>query len=222
MTFNGLVGQLQRNEVDMVVADLAVTRDREQVIDFTYPFHFGYSTVLLRRSDPEQYRWRKLLDPFKWQVIATIGVALVASSVVILLLERNNLNYRKRSSATPVRYHCAFHSYIGTISALYASLLNEAVVGTPQSTTGRSFLSAWWLLSIVVSATYCGNLIAFLTVTKEKMPFDTLAQMADVGGQQWGTIGGTLWEDIFMVTFHGRPFDEEGGLYYSSWSHVEV
>ncbi|WAR19830.1 IR93A-like protein, partial [Mya arenaria] len=67
--------------------------------------------------------------------------------------------------------------------------------------TGRSFMSAWWLLSLVLSATYCGNLIAFLTVTKEKMPFDTLAQMAQMAGSyKWGTIGGTLWEDNFMTS----------------------
>ena len=49
----------------MAVADVAIQRDREQVMDFTYPFYFGYTTVMVRKPDPNQYKWMKLLEPFR-------------------------------------------------------------------------------------------------------------------------------------------------------------
>ena len=70
----------------------------------------------------------------------------------------------------------------------------------PRSTSGRTFFSAWFLFCLVIAATYSGNLIAFLTVTKEKIPFNSLAELVSYAQTYtWGIIGGTLWEDTFMV-----------------------
>jgi hypothetical protein len=49
----------------MVVGDIAITNDREMVMDFTFPFYFGFSTVLLKRLSNENNNWRKLADPLK-------------------------------------------------------------------------------------------------------------------------------------------------------------
>jgi hypothetical protein len=49
--------------------------------------------------------------------------------------------------------------------------------------------------------TYCGNLIAFLTITKEQPPFNTIAEMLELKGTyKWGTVGGTNWEMVFPVS----------------------
>jgi hypothetical protein len=73
-------------------------------------------------------------------------------------------------------------------------------VNLPESVAGRTFVSCWWLFSIVVVGTYCGNLIAFLTVTKDKPPFETLDEMADLKGDyKWGFQEGTHWEHVFKV-----------------------
>ena len=60
-------------------------------------------------------------------------------------------------------------------------------------------MSCWWLFCIVVVAIYCGNLIAFLTVTKDKPPFNSLEELLMLKGEfRWGTLGGTAWEDILI------------------------
>ena len=69
----------------------------------------------------------------------------------------------------------------------------------PDSWAGRTFISSWWLFCIVVVATYCGNLIAFLTVSKGKPPFASLEGLLLVKDEfRWGTLGGTNWEDAFI------------------------
>ena len=69
----------------------------------------------------------------------------------------------------------------------------------PQSVTGRTFLSLWWLFSIITMATYSGNLIAFLTVNKEVLPFKDIVSMVAQSSYAWGTIGGSSYVDVFSV-----------------------
>jgi len=61
----------------------------------------------------------------------------------------------------------------------FAALPVAGGVNLPESNAGRTFVSCWWLFCIVIVATYCGNLIAFLTVTKETAPFNTLDEMVE-------------------------------------------
>jgi hypothetical protein len=52
-------------EVDMVVGDIAITNERDMVMDYTFPFDFGYTMVLIKRLSDEKNDWRKLADPLK-------------------------------------------------------------------------------------------------------------------------------------------------------------
>ncbi|KAL4219833.1 hypothetical protein ACF0H5_020245 [Mactra antiquata] len=147
-TFNGLVGQLQRKEIDITAAPLSEQPERHQVMDFSYPFFYEYTTVVVKKPDPLASKWRRLLDPFKWQVLISIGG-----------------------------------------------------VHLPYSVSGRTLVSFWWLFCIIIVGTYCGNLIAFLTVTKETPPFNTLAEMVELkNSYKWGTLGATGWEMILRTS----------------------
>ena len=61
------------------------------------------------------------------------------------------------------------------------------------------FLSSWWIFSIVLAATYSGNLIAFLTVNKDKPPFNTLQAMVEQDEYRYGTIDQSMWTMLFQV-----------------------
>jgi len=57
----------------MTVAPLAMTADRDGVMDFTYPFFYDFTTVLIRKPDPNARKWGTLIYPFKWQVLVSIS-----------------------------------------------------------------------------------------------------------------------------------------------------
>ena len=85
---------------------------------------------------------------------------------------------------------------------MYASLCTLGGVHLPDSWAGRTFVSFWWLFCIIIVATYCGNLIAFLTVPQDKPPFTNLAELIALKGDFiWGTLGGTSWEVTFTKVF---------------------
>lgn len=48
-------------------------------------------------------------------------------------------------------------------------------------------------------ATYSGNFVAFLTVSKTKLPFTDLEGLVAQSSYKWGTAGATIYETIFKV-----------------------
>jgi hypothetical protein len=69
----------------------------------------------------------------------------------------------------------------------------------PKNSPGRVVASMWWLISIIVYAVYTGNLIAFLTVTEQKMPFDTLQAMVRQSQYKYGLERGIVQQTLFQV-----------------------
>ena len=58
----------------------------------------------------------------------------------------------------------------------------------------------WYLAVIVMCGTYSGNLVAFLTVVKTPIPFDTLEELANQDQYKFGVLGGTAWVTSFEVS----------------------
>jgi len=52
---------------------------------------------------------------------------------------------------------------------------------------------------IVVIATFSGNLIAFLTVSKQTLPFQTLEEMLSQSDIKFGMPSGTIYITHFKV-----------------------
>jgi hypothetical protein len=60
-------------------------------------------------------------------------------------------------------------------------------------------ITFFWLFSIILVATYCGNLIAFLTVARDTRPFDSLAELVEQDEYKWGFVSGTYFVTWFQV-----------------------
>ena len=76
------------------------------------------------------------------------------------------------------------------------------VTGT---TTPPSYLSArviesfWLFFTIIIAASYCGNLIAFLTVHVDKRPFRSVEGLVGQDQYKWGFTGGSVYVTLLKV-----------------------
>ena len=73
------------------------------------------------------------------------------------------------------------------------------ISGFPRRTPIQSLrflIGFWWTFCVAIIATYTGNLIAFLAVEKEIVPFQTYRDLAENQEYKVGTLGGT-----YSVTF---------------------
>ncbi|KAK7104405.1 hypothetical protein V1264_019127 [Littorina saxatilis] len=209
-TWVGLIGQLANSKVDLVVAPLTVTQQREQAMDFTYPFFNDADTVIYKKPDPKKDKWRTYLQPLKWQVLLLICVSLLATSLLLGFLESWSPFYPGNRLSEHRGHHT---SYFRSFRLLYGALLAQADDDLPRSHSGRVLVSCWWIFSIVVAATYSGNLIAFLTVDKSSPLFVTLQDLLDQGTYKWGFMGGSA--------IHQTVKASNSILYNQLWSNVQ-
>ena len=71
----------------------------------------------------------------------------------------------------------------------------------PALGCGRVVAGSWWMLVIIVYGIYTGNLIAFLSITLLKLPFETLEQMTAQTDYVYGTEEGLVHQMLFQVPF---------------------
>ncbi|ESO85423.1 hypothetical protein LOTGIDRAFT_107877 [Lottia gigantea] len=187
-TWSGLIGMLQREEVDLVAGPLTTIIAREKVMDFTFPFYHDFLSVLIKKPDPSLTKWRTMIDPFRWEVLLCIGISLVGASVILFLLEKWNPFYQREPY---LNRYAGTHIFQDAFWYMFGAMLTQGGEHLPDSQAGRTMISTWWLFSIIMAATYSGNLIAFLTVTKDTAPFETLDQLIDNGDYTWGLLGGS-------------------------------
>ncbi|XP_021375561.1 probable glutamate receptor [Mizuhopecten yessoensis] len=188
-SWTGMIGELQREEVDLMIAPASIQAGREMVMDFTHPYYFDTSTILMKRPDPNKTKWRTLIDPFADIVHMCIWITLSLAALILTLLEKINPFYRHQDEE--------HRTYQNTFWYMFGALLTQGGDRLPESQTGRTLISFWWLFSIIMVATYSGNLIAFLTVAKDKLPFNSLAELVAQSEYGWGTLGGTYFITMF-------------------------
>ncbi|XP_012940485.2 glutamate receptor [Aplysia californica] len=193
-SWTGMVGQVVRQEVDMVIAPIGVTGARERVVDFTFAFFYDDSAVIMKKPDPEKSKWRTYIDIFRQEVLMCIAAALILGAVVIMALEKAVTFVYIPSPRVFAK------TYAGSFWYLMGAMLNQGGRDLPTSLAGRMFISSWWLFCLVVAGTYSGNLIAVLTVSKDKPPFDTLEEMANQDEYRFGTLGNSMWTTLFETS----------------------
>ncbi|KAK3794516.1 hypothetical protein RRG08_003667 [Elysia crispata] len=225
-TWNGMIGQVARQEVDMIVAPIGITEARESVIDFTSPFFYDDSAVILKKPDPNASKWRTYIDIFSQEVLWCVFATLLTGFAVIsLLVVAEKFVYQSKQKVFA-------NSYFGSFLYLYGAMLAQGGRNLPKSAAGRIFLSSWWLFCIVVAGTYSGNLIAVLTVTKDKPPFNTLKEMAAQNEYKFGTLKNSMWTELFKTSPRpefqsiaakmNRFYRDDPDIYHSSTAlHLE-
>ena len=83
---------------------------------------------------------------------------------------------------------------------------STAVVHQSTSTSGSILMCAWFLMSMVTIASYTGKLTANSVVTKQPVPFSTLAELVKRTDYRWGLDPGTSLETFVAVSPAKVPF----------------
>jgi len=87
-SWSGMIGDLVAGNIDLIVADLTMTSEREEVIDFVSPyFDQAGISIVLRRKVREQSLF-KFLSVLKTEVWLGIVAAVIVTAVLIWLLDR--------------------------------------------------------------------------------------------------------------------------------------
>ncbi|XP_078667092.1 glutamate receptor ionotropic, kainate 1-like isoform X1 [Branchiostoma floridae x Branchiostoma belcheri] len=204
--WNGMVRDLVIKKADVAAASFTISYEREQDIDFTKPYiDIGLTFVLSNQIEKED-RPFKFLDVFEPNLWLSILLSTLAVSFFISLVNK----------LSPSGYHGHFvqeeepellaeeedpeeiqekkEEMITMMSlgnALFfavASLLQQGGDVYPRSAPGRITASLWWLVTVIIVATYTANLAAFLTVSRMDTDINSVEDLVSQKLVQYGTV----------------------------------
>lgn len=104
-----------RQEVDLMVAGASIQASREQVMDFTHPFYYDTTTILIKLPDPDENKMFTLAKPFKIEVIVCIFFVLPVSAFLLFLIEKLSPYYKIHGSEGKQNYQMSFWYMFGAL-----------------------------------------------------------------------------------------------------------
>ncbi|ERL85395.1 hypothetical protein D910_02815 [Dendroctonus ponderosae] len=231
--WDGMVGELVRNEADLTIAPITITSERERVIDFSKPFMSLGISIMIKKPMKQKPGVFSFLNPLSQEIWISVVFAFVGVSIVLFIVSRFS-PYEWRilhHSDEPIRLPPHLHTNSGGTMANDFSLLNSLWFSlaafmqqggdiSPKSISGRIVGACWWFFTLIIISSYTANLAAFLTVERMVAPINSPEDLASQTEVEYGTLmGGATW-DFFkrsQITLYSRMWE-----FMNSRKHVFV
>ena len=196
---------VQRGEADAAIGGIAITENREEVVDFTLPTINTGLTILVPSESSEgvfgQIRsfWRTIVSSdLPWMIVMFALAVFVAAHLIWLSERRNNPEFAEQYGR-------------GIWDSLYWSVVTASTVGygdkVARGNAGRLFALFWIATGTLVFATFTAAIASSLAVEEiqgtiagpSDLPGHRIATVVDSAGQAYLSgvgIGPILVDDI--------------------------
>ena len=200
----GLLAAVERGEIDVAVAALTITPERERVFDFTHGYYLsGLGIAVVAQPDA---RWLAILDSFLsphfLATVAGVLMLLLAVGALVWMFERRR---NKEMFGGTVKQ--------GLASSFWWAAVTMTTVGygdkAPITPAGRFVGLIWMFASIIVLSAFIATISSALTVHGMS---DSIDGPEDLGGVRVVSVAGSAsaeWLRANRISFSGRVNLEE-------------
>ncbi|XP_066982154.1 probable glutamate receptor [Macrobrachium rosenbergii] len=210
-SWTGMLGMLQREEVEMAVGPFAVSRARETVCDFAAPVYAENMAVLMVRPrlQNDLSGFLKPFTPVVWMMVF-ISMVLVASTFAFSILHEGVIfgHYHHRVISRSVLW-------------VLKTLTQEATEKLPKGDACRIIIVTWLMASFVFMSSYSGILTAMLTVPRVNIPIDSVEDLVAQKDLPWRLEAGSMMFQYYQEATEGvrkKVFDGREGLFQDCWA----
>jgi len=225
--WSGLVGELQSQKADLVIADLTITKERSEVIDFTMPFMNTGITILFKKQfygyNTPGLSFAFLLTPFQLDLWLCILAAYFAISLVLYIFARFDPVEINTAEESSNRSEDLLHSsneketftVINSFWFILASGLAQKVDFLPKAFSTRLIVASWWLFVLIMISSYIANLVTFANFDRPLTEREKIQSVEDLAKQhkiKYGTVQGGSTAAFFR--------DSENHLYSEMWANM--
>ncbi|XP_026332731.1 glutamate receptor 1-like [Hyposmocoma kahamanoa] len=176
--WDGMIGEILRQEADMAIAPLTVTLERESVVDFSKPFLSFNIKAYGNKNSRDNWSIFSFLRPLSNEVWVCIVLSMFAVGIVLYLVSRfspyewrvvsisetpNSDNPDVTDTKTQVINEFSFGN---SLWFTLGSFMQQGSDISPRSVSGRLVGSVWWFFTLIVISSYTANLTTYLTVTR--------------------------------------------------------
>nr|XP_053634338.1 glutamate receptor 2-like [Cherax quadricarinatus] len=202
-SWTGMLGMLQRQEVEFAVGPFVVTDLRETVCDFSTSFHTENAAIITIR--PTLYNdLTGFVKPYAMEVwlLMLLSLVSVTGAVTLLVWAEDKLN------------NCSTRN-IFVKAAMWALkvLTLESSLWLPITDGSRLIVISWLLASLVFTTSYSGILTAMLTVPRVTVPIDSLEDLVAQEKLPWVVEAGSMMYQYFKEAEDGVRLKVFKGLY---------
>ncbi|CAH8662097.1 unnamed protein product [Schistosoma haematobium] len=200
--YNGIMGELIREEADMAVAGFTITYEREKLVDFSTPWMTLGGSILFTRPKSQKPSLFSFLQPLSPQVWLYVGFTYLAVCLCLFVAARLSphewtaTHPCEEGGDTRKNQFTLLNSFYYNVSAL----LNQGTELAPHATSTRLLTGVWWFFALIIIATYTANLAAFLTVENMKSPIESAEDLANQEKIKYGTLKSGSSRDFFRTS----------------------
>ncbi|CAD7092223.1 unnamed protein product [Hermetia illucens] len=211
--WDGMVRELLEQRADLAIADLTITFDREQVVDFTMPFMNLGITVLYRKPVKQPPNLFSFLSPLSLDVWIYMATAYLGVSVLLFILARfTPYEWPSYGNNNSEKVETQF-TLLNCLWFAIGSLMQQGCDFLPRALSTRMVAGMWWFFTLIMISSYTANLAAFLTVERMDSPIESADDLAKQTKIKYGALRGGSTAAFFR--------DSKISTYQRMWSFME-
>ncbi|XP_025158343.1 ionotropic receptor 93a-like [Harpegnathos saltator] len=173
-------------------------------INFTIPIFI--QTYSFLTAKPNQLSRALLFTaPFAKETWACLAASIIIMGPILYLIHKYSPG--TKTSGLNSSWQCVWY--------VYGALLQQGGMYLPRCDSARLLVGVWWLVVMVLVATYSGSLVAFLTFPNMDVAILTVDDLiAHKGRVTWGFPNGSFLEEYL------KNAEEE--KYHIMWERSEI
>ncbi|KAG1652211.1 Glutamate receptor ionotropic, kainate 2 [Nymphon striatum] len=178
--WNGMIGELINGTADLAIADLTITYEREEAVDFTMPFMNLGVSILFKKPSKTVPKLFSFLSPLSWDVWIYMATAYLGVSIFLFILARFS-PYEWQSPHPCVQDSDVLENNFTLMNSLWftvGSLMQQGSDIAPSAWSTRMVAGTWWFFTLIMISSYTANLAAFLTVQRMVSPIESAEDLA--------------------------------------------
>ncbi|XP_076348332.1 putative glutamate receptor [Tachypleus tridentatus] len=178
-TWNGMIGMIHRQEVDLAMGGMTISLARRQVVDFSPAYCFDRTTFVTRAPSENSKAW-VIVFPFQWTVWLAITLAVFTEAFNLLMSENC---FHLYTSAQGIREDEEKKSNDKFVYLKAVVLLLKGIVAqdsyVPNTHPGRFLMATWWIFVVTIITAYSGTLTSFMANPGTQESLDTIDKLVD-------------------------------------------
>lgn len=198
--WNGMIRELIDREADIAIADLTMTYEREEAVDFTMPFMNLGISILFKKPTIKVPKLFQFLAPLSLDVWIYMVTSYLGVSLMLFILARlspyewdNPHPCDPENDVLENQFNLS-NSFWFTIG----SLMQQGSDIAPKAMSTRLLAGIWWFFTLIMISSYTANLAAFLTASRMTSPIESAEDLAKQTKIQYGCLKSGSTKSFFQ------------------------
>ena len=173
-SWDGMLGMIERNIVDIAVADMSMKISRMEDFDYTDVVHTTPDRMYIPTPGLE-HDWTTFLQPFSTDMWVAILITILLVSFLWKLMHMNLGNL------------VPFSDLVFSVLCL---LFQQGSTYEPQRVPHRIVLFVFALFGLIIYTAFAAELTSLFSVTKYDLPFENLDELLHKSDYKIGSLEG--------------------------------